>query len=1037
MKPVSADVDFASQEEEILTYWRENQIFKKSLEKRAKGPIFSFYDGPPFATGTPHYGHLLAGTIKDVVPRYFTMKGFYVERRFGWDCHGLPIEMMVEQELGLSGPADISRFGVANFNEACRSSVLKYEKEWQKTTERIGRWVDFENDYKTMDRSFMESVWWVFKSLWDKGLIYKSKRVMPYSWRLATPLSNFEAGLNYKNTQDPSLYVKYLVPQLGLFLVVWTTTPWTLLANVAIAISPKLRYAKVKLAQEELIVSESFARKSGFEYEIVHSSELVGLEYQPIFTNSAVNDFVFKIVEGDFIDEGQGTGLVHISPCYGEEDFDLGVKHKMPVVDVLDEAGNIKAEIFVNGEIFHEVRGLNFKEAANPIIRKLRNLGLLFKNETIHHSYPFCYRSETPLIYRAIDAWYLKVEDVREKLIEAVKTTTWVPDYVKDGRFGNWLAQARDWNISRNRFWGNPIPVWVCSECGKMDCIGSVAELETKSGCQVSDLHKHFVDKLSWKCSECGEEMRRVPEVLDCWFESGAMPFAQNHYPFENKDKFDQSFPADFIAEGIDQTRGWFYTLLVLGCHLMGKSPYKNVVVTGIVLAEDGKKMSKRLKNYPDPSDVIQKFGADALRLYLISSPVVRGDNLRFSEAGVSDIVRRVLLPLWNAYSFFVSYALIDKFKPSSHLCRSNNVLDQWIVSRLQSLISEVDYEMTRFRLYKVVTPMLNFLDDLCNWYIRRSRRRFWSSDSQDKQEAYHTLYYVLLDVSKVLASFCPFLSEQIYRNLSSLVPDAEISVHLCDFPGANKEIVEKEVEEVFNLFKRVVEAGRALRSRLKLKLRQPLKQLTIVSKNPLTEKMRLLLGDHIKDELNVKDLLFSESEEDLVSVRVRPVTPILGPRLGNRLKLLTEALAKLSLRDVVEIESSGFFTFEDIKIPTEHLLIERTSLRDDVETLFDVSVFFNTEIDRSLYLEMLSREFINRVQKLRKEMKFELTDRIKILFRSDDADLNDAVKSHVSDIKAECLALEVVSSDLADVQVEDIESCNLFLKLERMDGFS
>lgn len=664
MKTVSPNLNLPEIDQKVLNFWKQNNTFQKSLQKRATAEHYLFYDGPPFATGLPHYGHLLVGTMKDIIPRYQTMRGKYVERRFGWDTHGLPIEMIIEKELNLKGRTNILEYGVDKFNEACRTGVLKYVKEWEEVTSRLGRWVDFKNDYKTMDCDFMESVWWVFKALWDQGKIYEGTRSMPYSWRLATPLSNFEAGSNYQMVQDPAITVEFSVNDLdNTVFLAWTTTPWTLPSNFALCLNPKVDYVTVSHNDKNYILAK--ARLDNYfkedSYKIIREqkgNKLAGLTYQPLFAYFQ-EEKAFKIILDDYVSTEDGTGIVHIAPAHGEDDHRVGLTNGLPVIDPTDAEGNYTAEV-------KDFAGRNIKEAEKDLIAFLKNQNKVFKHEVIDHSYPHCERSNTPLMFKAISAWYVKVEEQQEDMLKNNSQIHWVPEHIKEGRFGNWLAQARDWNISRNRFWGNPLPVWKCSniECDHIECIGSKSELEEKCGQKLTDLHKHIVDSLNWECEKCQGKMERIPEVLDCWFESGSMPYAQIHYPFENKETFEKAFPADFIIESLDQTRGWFYTLMILATSIFKKPPFKNCVVTGMVLAEDGKKMSKSLKNYPDPSYILDQYGADALRLYLINSPLVKGESLRFSERGVKETTRSVFLPFWNVYSFFTTYANVDKYKP-------------------------------------------------------------------------------------------------------------------------------------------------------------------------------------------------------------------------------------------------------------------------------------------------------------------------------------------------------------------------------------
>ena len=1008
MKVAKPDVQFPALEAEVRSFWDTRKVFEQSLDLRKNGPHFRFFDGPPFATGTPHYGHLLAGTIKDIVPRYQTMKGFYVERRFGWDTHGLPIEMIVEKNLNLKGRTDVLKYGVARYNEECRANVFKFVSEWREVTGRLGRWIDFDNDYKTLDLNFMESVWWVFKKLWDNGRIYEGLRVMPYSWRLATPLSNFEAGSNYKTVQDPSITVRCkLTDKPGCSILVWTTTPWTLISNLAVCVGPEIDYVEAKLKDgEHVILAE--ARLAAYfkgkgDYEVVQrykGSDLAGLAYQPLFPYFAdkKDSGAFRVVADGYVSTEDGTGIVHQAPAFGEDDYRVCRAHGIEPVDPIDREGNFTESI-------PELSGINFKEADKSIMQRLKAEGLMFKQDVLAHAYPHCDRSDTPLMYRAVSAWYVKVEDIQEQMVKNNSTIRWVPDHIKDGRFGNWLANARDWNMSRNRFWGNPLPIWRCSGCGSLECLGSKAELEEKSGTTVTDLHKHFVDELTWSCSSCKAEMRRVPEVLDCWFESGSMPYGQLHYPFENKDLFDKGFPADFIAEGLDQTRGWFYTLMVLSTSLFGKAPFKNCIVNGMILAEDGKKMSKRLKNYPDPSAIMEGYGADALRLYLVNSPAVRAETLRFSENGVKEIVRQALLPLWNVYSFFTTYASVDQYSPSKGSAPSANVLDRWVLSRLQTLLSSIEKEMEQYRLYAVLPALLEFVEELTNWYVRRSRRRFWSDDAQDKRAGYDTLYTVLVKLSQALAPFIPFVTEEIYRNLSTLTPGAPESVHLTDYPVADRALMNSQLERDMALIMKVVGLGRSLRSQEKIKVRQPLSSITVITRNEDDARVLREHGLHITEELNVKSVTFSPHEEDYVDLTVKPNFPVLGPIFGKNLGEVTKAIAGLSRKEILAIEDGGSITVAGQALNASAFLIERKPKNGlSIETAAGVTVFFDTTLTPELVSEGIAREFVNRIQRMRKEADLHISDRITISFHGP-ADLKAPLEAQSDYIKSETLA--------------------------------
>lgn len=970
-------------------------MFRRTLQQREGQREYFFYDGPPFATGLPHYGHLLQGTTKDIIPRYQTMKGYHVERRFGWDCHGLPIEMLVEKELSLKGREDILAYGVEQFNEACRQGVFRYVKEWERVTERLGRWIDFKNDYKTLDTTFMESVWWVFSELWKQGRVYEGHRVMPYSWRLSTPLSNFEAGRDYRVVQDPAITVTFpLRERPGVKLLAWTTTPWTLPSNLALCVGPTIDYVQVLAGSDRYLVAAArleaiFPDESARTVEAtIKGAELQGLRYEPLFPyfENLRSAGAFTIVCDDYVTTEDGTGIVHQSPAHGEDDYRVCSRHGVPFVDPINESGNFDAQV-------PDFQGMNIKEADRSIIRSLKDRGRLFAQATIEHSYPFCERSGTPLIYKAISAWYVRVEDLREEMVALNEAVHWVPEAIGTARFGNWLREARDWNISRNRFWGTPIPVWRCDQCGTKECVSSRAELEERTGHQLSDLHKHFVDPLSWQCSACGTgEMHRVPEVLDCWFESGAMPYASQHYPFENKEKFERVFPADFIAEALDQTRGWFYTLLVLSTALFKKAPYRNVVVTGLILAEDGRKMSKSLANYPDPMKVMEEYGADALRLYMVTSPVVRGEPLRFSEAGVKDIVRSVLLPYWNAYSFFTTYAEVDGYQPSPGLFAEelsavvrSNILDAWIVSRFQSLLAQIETEMAAYRLYNVTPALLTFLEELTNWYVRRSRRRFWSEDAADKQAGYDTLFSVLVNFSKVLAPFTPFITEEVYRNLASLLPEAPESVHLCNYPVCDTSLISAELEGGMALIQRAVELGRSLRNRLSLRVRQPLASLTVVTRDARAAQWISDYGDQIREELNVKEILFSADESSVVDLRIKPLFPVLGPRFGPQMRDAAATLQRLSPVEISAFEEEGNITILGQTVLASEVTITRTPKANlEVETALGVTVFFDATLTPELIAEGRAREIVSRIQKMRKDADLAVTDRIRVTIEAD-----------------------------------------------------
>ena len=1029
-KPVSNKVAFPQMEENILKVWKANSTFEKSLKRNEGKERYKFYDGPPFATGLPHYGHLLAGTIKDIVPRYQTMRGKYVERRFGWDTHGLPIEALAQDDLGVAGAPEIKALGIDKFNEHCRSKVLRYVSEWRKTVTRMGRWVDFDHDYKTMNPEFMETIWWVFKQLWNQGRVYKSHRIMPYSWKLSTPLSNFEAGSNYKDVQDPTVTVRTPVVAFGadrisdlksqisdvggqisklqalkdagttIYLLIWTTTPWTLPENLMMCAGAKIDYVAVRDVTDDKkpIYIMAKARlphifKKEEQYELVaefKGTELKGTEYEPIFPYFADKkaEGAFRVLNDDYVTTDDGVGIVHIAPAYGEDDFRVCQEAGMhAIVDPLDQACAFTDQV-------PEYKGRFCKDCDKDIIKRLKAEGKLVHQATIVHSYPFCDRTDTPLIYRAIDAWYVKVEDLHERLAKNNAKVHWTPAYVGEKRFGNWLEEARDWNISRNRFWGSCIPVWINdADPDDMICVGSIKELEELSGEKVTDLHKHFVDKIVIR--KDGKTYHRTPEVLDCWFESGSMPYAQQHYMGEGD--FKDYFPADFIAEGLDQTRGWFYTLMVLGTCLFDQSPYKNVIVNGLVLAEDGKKMSKRLKNYPDPTKMLDTYGADAIRLYMIYSPVVKAESLKFSEKGVQQLMRDLLIPWWNAYSFFVTYANVDGFNDAEVVYpESDNVLDKWIVSSMETLINDVTAAMDEYDLQRSVRPFVKFVEDLTNWYIRRSRRRFWKSTNDgDKLNAYRTLRYVLVQLSKVAAPFTPFIAEEIYTNLKG-ASDPE-SVHLCDFPTANAAARDLDLEKRMADVQAAVELGRRLRADNDLKVRQPLACLKLAGGDVKG------LEELIEDELNVKKVEFIADETELCDVTFKANFKTLGKKCGPKMKAVAAAIAGAKK---VPFECEGF------TITEEDVIVTRTP-KDDlvVASQGAIVVGLETALTPELIAEGNAREFVSHVQSMRKEADFEVVQRIAVTV-SCDAEMKAALEAYLDYVRNEILAVSVTITE-------------------------
>ncbi len=1022
---VDSSVNLPGIDSRILQHWDAIGAFERSIGQRPPESEYTFYDGPPFASGSPHYGHLLAGVLKDIVPRYWAMRGHRIERRFGWDTHGLPVEMEVQAELGVSSPAEVRELGIDTFNEACRAKVEGTTEDWELVTRRLGRWVDFEDDYKTMDVDFMESVWWVFGELWRKGLVYQAFKVLPYSWGATTPLSNFEANSNYQDVDDPAITMRLEVvgdhgpAQEGDWLLLWTTTPWTLPGNLAVAVGEDLDYARAVVDGQAYWVAAALVESVLGDAAVVTATatgrELLGLEYRPPFDyfGEERDRGAFRVIASSDVNVEEGTGLVHMAPAYGEADFFALQNAGLDVlVDPIDDVARFTDAV-------PDVAGMYVKDADAVLISLLAESGMLVKREQIRHSYPFCPRTDTPLIYKAIPTWFVRVESLRDRMVEINKTIRWVPESVGTKRFGNWLEGARDWAISRNRYWGSCIPVWECDGCNEQVCVTSRADLHARSGVMVDDLHKHIVDKVTFPCTECEGTMTRVPEVLDCWFESGSMPYAQIHYPFENEERFARRFPADYIAEGLDQTRGWFYTLVVLSTALFDEAPFKNCVVNGMILAEDGRKMSKRLKNYPDPIGVFDEFGADALRAYLINSPLVRAEPLRFSERGVKEVVRTVLLPFWNSYSFFTTYAEADGLSRADlagapHPSERHE-MDRWVLSVLQSLIRDINREMEEYRLYAVIPPMLGFISDLTNWYIRRSRRRFWSQravgEDVDKLAAFATLYEVLTTFSAVAAPVLPFMTDEIYLGLTG---DASGSVHLVDYPLADESLVDQELEAVMAHVRTVVNLGRALRKQHELKVRQPLATLTVVSRDDSVAAAVASHADLIAEELNVKSVETSADESGLVMLSAKPDFSVLGPRFGKRVGEVAAAVAAWDtarLSAVLDGEP-GALPDDLGTVVAADLVIERTPLPGVVVASEGaVSVALDTELTSELTTEGTARELISRIQGLRRDLGLDVSDRITLAWWSESDEIAAAMATHGDLIASEVLARAIERS--------------------------
>jgi isoleucyl-tRNA synthetase len=1023
-KPL-AEFHLPKLEHEILALWDQHGIERQSLAGKGQKP-FVFYDGPPFATGLPHYGHLLAGTIKDIVPRYFAMQGFDVERRFGWDCHGLPIESLIEKELGLGGKAEIEAYGVPKFNAACRASVQRYTREWESTVRRMGRWVDFEHEYKTMDPEFMETVWWVFNRLWEQGLIYEGFRIQPISPALGTPLSNFEVAQGpqerdpvtkkegHKRRQDPSVTLRFKLEDEDAYVWAWTTTPWTLPSNLALAVHPDVEYAKVRLDDTGEVAYLEPSRLADYqargrvgkttELQRQRGVELVGRPYEPLFpyfadkkTKDDGARWCFRVVAAEYVTTDSGTGIVHQAPAFGEDDYQVGLREGLPVIRPMGLTG-------IFDERVTDFAGQFAKDADRGIIQKLKSEGKLVDQDTIVHPYPHCYRTDQPLLYMALSTWFMKVEQIRDQLVKNNLPVHWVPEHVGSGRFGNWLENARDWNLSRNRYWGTPIPVWRCDkDASELECFGSVEALEKRAGLaagSVKDLHRESVDDISFPSLKTpGGTMQRITEVFDCWFESGSMPYAQNHYPFDQSkiEYVEHNLPADFIAEGLDQTRGWFYTLHVLATALFQRPAFKNVIVNGMILAADGKKMSKRLKNYPDPNDVMESYGADALRAYLIDSAVVRAEPMKFGKDAsdttgecVKETVRLVVLPLWNAYVFLATYAVADGWspKPADLQVRPGGDLDRYILSRVERFVEELTLEYERYELSNLIPAFTRLCDDLNNWYIRRGRRRYWRAKSEsaagdaDKYDAYATLLRVLSTLTRAMAPVMPFFTEYLHQRLlvdTGLAPVGD-SVHQRPFPKADKSLIDLELEQRVETARSAIALGLVIREREKLGVRRPLARVTVASPDPAVRSAVEQLSEALRGELNVKEVVAIADDSALCSLSAKANFKRLGKRLGPKMKAVAAAVEQLDAAAIARLERGESIEVEGEALSAEDITLARQALPGNAsETQGGVTVVLDTNVTPELAAEGLAREVVSRVQNLRRDANLSVSQRIQL----------------------------------------------------------
>ena len=1025
-REVSARVDFPALDARILSFWKEKRIFEKSLEGRDDSPVYVFYEGPPTANGRPGAHHVISRVFKDLFPRYKTMRGYRVPRKAGWDTHGLPVELEVERRLGIDGKQQIEDYGVAEFNKLCRESVVSNLEEWDRFTERIGFWVDLGDAYYTFTNEYIESVWWLLRQIWDKGLLYQGHKVVPYCPRCGTAISSHEVAQGYKDVTEDSIYVRFplrdeAAARLGapagapVSLAVWTTTPWTLISNVAAAVHPDVTYALVESRGERFVLARELVEKVLGAKAVVERElpgrELLGLEYEPPFRFMEPDKRAHFVIGGDYVTTTDGTGIVHIAPAFGEDDMRVGLENDLPVVNAVDTEGRFVAEVTPWAGVF-------VKDADPAINADLKARGLLLGVEPYAHSYPFCWRCDTALLYYAKATWYIKTTAMKDELIKANEDVVWHPEHIRHGRFGEWLANNVDWALSRDRYWGTPLPVWRCEE-GHTHCVGSIAELREMAAAPLADdleLHRPYVDDVVLTCPRCGGEMRRAPEVIDAWFDSGSMPFAQWHYPFEHEDVFAERFPADFIAEAIDQTRGWFYSLLAVSTLVTGRSSYRRVLCLGHILDADGQKMSKSKGNVVEPDDILDHQGADAFRWFMFASQNPWSAR-RFSADMVDEVVRKFLLTLWNTYSFFTVYANIDRFDPTVEEVplADRPLLDRWLIGELNTLVQTVTNGLEQYDATGTCRAIQQFVDDLSNWYVRRSRRRFWKSESDaDKLAAYRTLYEALVTVVKLLAPFTPFIAEELYQNLVRAVDaEAPASVHLCAWPVADEDAIDAGVSFDMAAARRVVELGRAARNAAAVKTRQPLAEVVVALPEAEARAVEAL-RDVVLDELNVKDLRVVDDEGELVAYTVKPNLKVLGPRLGKQIGALQAALKAADADALVaEIKVSGAATIGlaegELRLIAEELLVETSSPEGyKVESDAGCTVALKTHIDDALREEGVARELVHAIQLARKNADLRIEDTISLTLAVP-VELRPLVERHAAAIKAETLASELV----------------------------
>ena len=1028
-KKVSTDMNFVEREKEVEKFWADHDIFQKSMKEREGNPMYTFYDGPPTANGKPHIGHVLTRVIKDMIPRYRTMKGYQVPRKAGWDTHGLPVELEVEKLLGLDGKDQIEEYGLEPFIDKCKESVWKYKGMWEDFSSTVGFWADMDNPYVTYDNNFIESEWWALKQIWDKGLLYKGFKIVPYCPRCGTPLSAQEVAQGYKDVKERSAIVRFKVKDEDAYILAWTTTPWTLPSNLALCVNPKEDYAKVKAADGytyymacallDTVLGKLADGEEKSAYEVLETykgTDLEGKEYEPLYQCAAdlaekQKKKAFYVVCDEYVTLTDGTGVVHIAPAFGEDDANVGRKYDLPFVQLVDEKGNMAEST--------PFAGLFVKKADPEVLKDLESRGQLFDAPKFEHSYPHCWRCDTPLIYYARESWFIKMTEVKDDLIANNNTINWIPESIGKGRFGDWLENVQDWGISRNRYWGTPLNIWEC-ECGHMHSIGSIEELKSMSDNCPDDieLHRPYIDEVTIRCPKCGKPMHRVPEVIDCWFDSGSMPFAQHHYPFENKDLFEQQFPAKFISEAVDQTRGWFYSLLAISTLLFNKAPYENVIVLGHVQDENGQKMSKSKGNAVDPFDALQTYGADAIRWYFYVNSAPWLPN-RFHGKAVTEGQRKFMGTLWNTYAFFVLYANIDEFDATKYTLEYDklSVMDKWLLSKLNTLIKTVDDHLANYRIPESARALQEFVDDMSNWYVRRSRERFWAKGmEQDKINAYMTLYTALVTVSKVAAPMIPFMTEQIYQNLvGSIDASAPESIHLCDFPTVKEEFIDAELEANMDHVLKLVVMGRACRNTSNIKNRQPIGQMFVKAGFELPE----FYQEIVADELNVKNVKFTEDVRDFTSYSFKPQLKTVGPKYGKMLGGIRQGLEQLDGNAAMdEINETGSLKLDvngqEITLFKEDLLIDTAQIPGYVsENDNGITVVLDTNLTEELLEEGFVREIVSKIQTMGKEAGFEVMDKITVTYEGSEK-AESVFEKHGEEIGNEVLAVAVTKAQPA-----------------------